>query len=312
MLLRENIPVKYVFGKIRTEIILVTVYASSISLIYHFLHLKEMSIPVAVPTILGTIISLLLAFRSNQAYDRWWEARTLWGAIVNDCRSLSRQVLTFIDVPQEEGQERVLKERIVKRQIAWAYSVSRHLRTQDPLDGLNRFISAEDLQFLRKYNNVPNALAELQGQELREAYKSGYLNEYQQTEMDRTLTRFSNHQGGCERIKNTVFPATYSVYIHISVILFVLLLPFGLLEYLGMLSIPLVIGIACSFFLIEKMAIHLQDPFENRPTDTPTTSICQKIEIDLRQMLKESHEQDLHKFTDPGAASEKSKVYYIL
>ncbi len=312
MLLRENIPIKYVFGKIRTEIILVSIYSIAIGLLYHFLHLTDLSVPIAVPTILGTVISLLLAFRSNQAYDRWWEARMLWGAIVNDCRSISRQALAFIDSEAAPLEEMAMKERMIKRQIAWAYSVSRHLRGQDPLDGLNKFISNDEVHYLKKFNNVPNAITDIQGQELRNALKSGYINQFQQVEMDATLTRFSNHQGGCERIKNTVFPATYSVYIHFSVILFVLMLPFGLLEYFGLLGIPLVIAIACSFFLIEKMAIHLQDPFENRPTDTPTTSICQKIEIDLKQMLRKTHNQDVEKISDPGAASEKSKVYYIL
>jgi putative membrane protein len=170
-------------------------------------------------------------------------------------------------------------------------------------------LSAEDIEHVKRYANIPLGLLELQGADLRSAYKLGWITEYQQVAMDETLTRFSNEMGGCERIKNTVFPATYSVYIHLSVLLFVLLLPFGLIEFFGVIEVPLVIAIASSFFLIENMAIHLQDPFENKPTDTPTTTISRTIERDIKQMLKENYKQE-----EPavGASYNKNKVFYIL
>lgn len=309
MLLKENIPVKYIFGKIKKEVIMVTVYAVLIAIMYNSFHFTRISIPIAVPTILGTVISLLLAFKSNQAYDRWWEARTLWGAIVNDTRSLTRQLLTFVDTPYAEHEQKAFCERVAKRQVAWCHSLSRHLRKEDPLQGLERLISAEDIEHVKRYANIPLGLLELQGADLRSAYKLGWITEYQQVAMDETLTRFSNEMGGCERIKNTVFPATYSVYIHLSVLLFVLLLPFGLIEFFGIVEVPLVIAIASSFFLIENMAIHLQDPFENKPTDTPTTTISRNIERDIKQMLKENYKQE-----EPavGASYNKNKVFYIL
>ncbi|MFD0765703.1 bestrophin family protein [Mucilaginibacter lutimaris] len=309
MLLKENIPVTYIFGKIKKEVLLVTVYSVLIAVMYNTFHFTRISIPIAVPTILGTVISLLLAFKSNQAYDRWWEARTLWGAIVNDTRSLTRQLLTFVDTPYAEGEKKAFCEKMAKRQIAWCYSLSHHLRKENPLQGLERLLSEEDIEHLKRYDNVPVGLLELQAADLRSAYKLGWINEFQQVAMDETLTRFSNEMGGCERIKNTVFPATYSVYIHLSVLLFVLLLPFGLIEFFGVVEVPLVIAIASSFFLIENMAIHLQDPFENKPTDTPTTTISRTIERDIKQMLKESYKQE-----EPagGAAQGKSKVFYIL
>jgi len=309
MLLKENIPIKYIFGKIKNEMIMVTIYAVAIAITYSNFHFTRISIPIAVPTILGTVISLLLAFKSNQAYDRWWEARTIWGAIVNDSRTLTRQLLTFVDTKYGTTEERVFCERMAKRQIAWCYSLSRHLRRQDATKGLEKFISQEDLEYIKKYNNTPLALLELQGADLRNAFKLGWLNEFQQIEIDKTLTRFSNQMGGCERIKNTVFPETYSVYIHFSLVLFIMLLPFGLIEFFGVVEVPVVIAIASSFFLIEKMSIHLQDPFENKPTDTPTTTISENIEKDLKQMLKENYKQD-----EKSAESsfENSKVFYIL
>jgi putative membrane protein len=309
MLLKENIPAKYIFGKIKKEVAMVAVYAILIAIIYNNFHFTRISIPIAVPTILGTVISLLLAFKSNQAYDRWWEARIIWGAIVNDTRTLTRQLLTFIDTPYGEAEQKAFCERVAKRQIAWCYSLSRHLRKQDPLQDLDRLISAGDIKHIKKYDNIPLALLELQGADLRSAFKLGWINEFQQIQIDETLVRFSNSMGGCERIKNTVFPATYSVYIHFSVLLFILLLPFGLIEFFGVVEVPLVIAIASSFFLIENMAIHLQDPFENKPTDTPTTTISRTIERDIKQMLKENFKQEE---VPVGASYNKSKVFYIL
>lgn len=307
MLLKENIPIAYIVGKIRNEVIWVTAYSVFIAIMYNTFHFTRISIPIAVPTILGTVISLLLAFKSNQAYDRWWEARTIWGAIVNDSRSLTRQLLTYVDTKMGTVEERAFCERMANRQIAWSYSLSRHLRKQDPLQGLEKFISSEDLNHIRNYSNVPLGLLELQGHDLRSAYKLGWINEFQQVEMDNTLTRFSNEMGGCERIKNTIFPATYSTYIHFSLILFIMLLPFGLIEFFGIVEVPLVIAIASSFFLIEKMSIHLQDPFENTPTDTPTTAISQTIERDIKQMLKMNYQQE-----EAASVKEKQKMFYIL
>jgi putative membrane protein len=310
MLLKENIPATYVFGKIKKELIMVAIYSSAIYFVHQYYNFKEVSIPLTVPTILGTIISLLLAFRSNQAYDRWWEARILWGAIVNDCRTYARQILTFVDSSYEGEEKWALKERIVKRQIAWCYSLSRHLRKQNAKQSLDAYLSEDDLNTIKNRDNVPVALNELQGHDLRTLHKLGWVNDYQQVAMDETLTRFMNSMGGCERIKNTVFPSTYSVYIHWLVLFFVLLLPFSLIEFFGILQVPLVIAISSAFFLIEKMAIHLQDPFENMPTDTPTTAISRKIEQDLKQMLKDESPKEMEAVVN---AQEKGPaVFYIL
>lgn len=308
MLLKENIPNSYIFGKIKKEIIFLTLYSTVVFIAHTYFSFPGVSIPIAIPGILGTIISLLLAFRSNQAYDRWWEARNLWGRIVNDSRSFARQVLSFIDTSYDETDKREMKERIIKRQIAWCYSVSEHLRGQDTRQSLNRFISEEEKQAISSADHVPLALMDQHANDLRLLLRLNWINEYQQVAMDATLIQFSNSMGGCERIKNTVFPVTYSVYIHFLVLLFVLLLPFGLIEFFGIIQIPLVVAISSSFFLIEKMAINLQDPFENKPTDTPTTSISQKIELNLKQMLKD----ELPKEPETVSATTKSPMFYIL
>ncbi|RPD44660.1 hypothetical protein DNI29_21260 [Hymenobacter sediminis] len=287
MLLKTRIPLSYVFGKIKTEILFVFIYASLIALEDRFLHVMTISLPLSVPMILGTVLSLLLAFKSNQAYDRWWEARIAWGAIVNDSRTLVRQVLCFTEAPYNLEEARLLVERITHRQIAWAYSVGMSLRNNMELDKIQRFIPQNEVAFLAKHDNVPNALLQLHAQDMRYALQEGWINRYQQVEIESTLTRLTDSMGRCERIKNTVFPATYTLYIHFSLFFFVLLLPFALLEVFGMLEILMVVAISSTFFLIEKMAIHLEDPFEGRPTDTPVTAIARTIEKNLRQMIND-------------------------
>lgn len=284
MLLKKNIPFKYVFGKIKYEIIAIAAYATAIAILYNYSHVTRITIPLAIPAILGTVISLLLGFRSNQAYDRWWEARHIWGAIVNDSRSLSRQVMSFTYNNYHSEDVEIFRQRIIRRQIGWCYALGRHLRKQQALKGLEKYIDREELEALKEVENVPSALLDNMGSDLHLALDKGWINSYQQVELDRTLSRLTDAMGKCERIKNTVFPHTYSLYIHLALMLFIALLPFGVIEYFGYVEVPLVVAIAASFLLIEKMAIHLQDPFENKPTDTPMTAIARSIEKNLTQL----------------------------
>lgn len=311
MLLKENIPFKYVFGKIRKEITFVSLYAVLIAVLYNNFHVTRITIPLAVPAILGTVISLLLGFRSNQAYDRWWEARHIWGAIVNDSRTLTRQLLCFTDVEFHGDAVRHLRERFVKRQMAWNYALGKHLRRMNATEGLERFLSRRELEFVSNYTNVPLALLELHARDLNMAKDQGWINQYQQVELDRTLSRLCDSMGKCERIKNTVFPVTYSVYIHFSLLLFIGLLPFAVIEYFGIVEVPIVVAVAACFFLIEKMAIHLQDPFENKPTDTPVTHIANQIEKDLRQMLKDQERNEEQPLIE-GQQEQVSFRFYVL
>lgn len=306
MLLKKGIPLAYIFGKIKYEILAVTVYTLVINVMYYQYGFREISIPLAVPMVLGTVLSLLLAFRSNQAYDRWWEARTVWGAIVNDSRTLTRQLMSLMDAAEESEETRHFRLQFVKRQIAWNYALGQSLRKKDPLKGLERLLSRREINYLSRFDNVPAGLLQMHSRDLKYALRQEWVTPYQQVEIDKTLTRLCDAMGKCERIKNTVFPATYSLYTHFAVIFFILLLPFALIDSLGMMEVPLVAAISASFLLIEKMAVNLQDPFENKPTDTPMTTIARRIERDLFQML------DDVPLPEPEHEPAQVEVYYVL
>lgn len=308
MLIKKNIPWGYILGKIRFEIIMVSLYAISFGLFHQHLNLNHITIPLSIPMIIGTVISLLLAFRSNQAYDRWWEARIIWGAVVNDSRTLVRQMNTFINDPEFTVDAFLFVQRFAKRQAMWCYSLANTLRKTDGLEHSHELLVKEDVEFARRHSHVPNALLSLHGRDIKRAMDDGWLNAFQQVELDRTLTRLCDSMGKCERIKNTVFPTTYGLYINFALYLFIILLPFGLTEYMGSIIVPLLILISACFLFIEKMAIHLQDPFENKPTDTPMTAIASNIERDIRQMVRD--------MDDARAARISSKIaeneFYIL
>jgi len=290
MLLKKKIPVKYVFSNIKFELIFISIYAVIIGVLDENLHIKNISVATGVPMILGTIISLLLAFRSNQAYDRWWEARIIWGAIVNDSRSLSRLILTFIEDNDYSVEKLEFKENFIKRQIAWTYSLGNYLRNKNPLENSAKFLTPKELSHIEQFDHVPNGLLLMHSLDIKKAYENKWINSFQQIEIEKHLSRLCDSMGKCERIKNTVFPTTYSLYINFSLWIFIMLFPFALTSYFGLFEIPLMIAISSALLLVEKMAVQLQDPFENKPTDIPVSAIARSIDRNLRHMLNETPE----------------------
>ena len=255
-------------------------------------HLETLTFPGGLITVFGTVVSLLVAFRTNSSYSRWWEARILWGAIVNDSRSWTRQLLTF---PTDRDGSASIDETIhamALRQVAWCHALARSLRGQDVFQDLPSFLSEEELTGYQGSANLPNALLRRQAEELRKLHACGHLETYAFIELERTLVRLTNHMGGCERIKNTPFPLSYSLMVHLAVYTFVLMLPFGLVDTPAPALALLSITIAFAFLMLERVAIFLQDPFNNGPADTPTLALSRTIEINLKQMLGETEIPD--------------------
>ena len=239
--------------------------------------------PLTIPAFLGTAISILLSFKLSQSYDRWWEARKVWGAIVNDSRSFVIQLQTLIS----KGNEAIIR-KIAFRQIAWCYSLGQSLRGLNPTEHLEKFISTEDLNEINQHNNKPLALLHLHGMDIKQLKINNQLDSFSQVQFDNTLVRLCDAQGKSERIKTTVFPVTYRLFLQAIIYLFVVTLSISLKDVGGFFEIPLLLLISAAFFLLEKSATNMQDPFENRPTDTAMTAIARTIEINIKQLLKET------------------------
>jgi len=240
--------------------------------------------PLAIPAFIGTAISILLSFKISQSYERWWEARKIWGSIVNDSRTLLIQLQSFV----ANGNEDAIK-KIGFRQIAWCYSLGQSLRGFNALDNLQEFISTDELEELKKHINKPLAILALHEKDIKTLKEKSHLDILGQVQLDNTIVRLCEAQGKAERIKNTVFPATYRSFLHTIIYLFVITLSLSFKDIAWHFEVPLLVFISVPFFLLESSAKEMQDPFENRPTDTPITAITRSIEINIKQMLNETN-----------------------
>ena len=289
MLLDNKLPIRFLLGKVKTELIILVLYVILIEILDEYFKIQGLFIPGNIPAILGTAISLILGFRINQSYDRWWEARKIWGAIVNDSRTLMRQTIHFINDPKNTEEVAEFKEEIKRLQQAWCYALARSLRGE-PQEELSRLLTPELLEPLGQTDNIPNHLLKMHSQQLLMAKNSGWINDFNFMLLDQTHTRLCDSMGKAERIRNTVFPRTYSLVVEFLLYLFVILLPFGLIEHIGYMEGPLVLLIAIPFFLLEKSAIHLQNPFAGYQTDIPVLTISATIENNLNKMMDEKAE----------------------
>lgn len=282
MLLNKKIPLSYILRKVRTELIVVTiigVLAYAVTKAFEE-HLPEM--PIAIPAFLGTAISVILSFKLNQSYDRWWEARKIWGSIVNDSRTLLLQLQSFLT----EGSETDIRN-VALRQIGWCYSLGQSLRGLNPLDNLNRYLRDDELSEVTTHRNKPLAILQLNAAHIAQLRRANQLDSFHHVQLNSTIVSLTNSMGMAERIKSTVFPATYRLFLHLFIYLFVITLSISLTDIQGYLEIPLLLIISSAFFLLERTATHLQDPFSNKPTDTAMTAIAATIETNLKQLIRE-------------------------
>lgn len=283
MLLETKIPPLYVFRKVRRDAAYVILIATVTELIVHYGRRHIPDVPATLPAFLGTTISLLLSFKLNQSYDRWWEARKVWGGIVNDSRTLVRQLLTFTN--SGEGEGRAPCDRIARRQIAWCYALGQSLRGLDWKVGATEHLTAEDVADAELHTNKPLALVQQHARDVTELARAGRLTEHLRFSIDETLTRLVDSMGRAERIRSTVFPRTYRMFLHVLLYVFITFLALALAEIEGLWGLLITVVIAIPFFLLEKTATHMQDPFANRPTDISCTAIARTIEINIRQLL---------------------------
>jgi len=292
MLLNKRPPFSYIMNKIWKELIYVSITTLVVYRITSsFAHLIP-EIPLTIPTFLGTAISVILSFKLSQSYDRWWEARKIWGGIVNDSRNLVLQLQSFANNNQE------MIKRIAYRQIAWCYSLGQSLRGQDPVSHVNSYLNDQDIQVLEKHNNKPLGILKLNNTDISQLRDQSELDAFSHVQLNNTMVNLTNWMGMAERIKTTVFPVTYRLFLHMIIYVFVITLSIALRNVAGYFEIPLLLIITSFFFLLESTATYLQDPFSNKPTDTPVTAIARNIEINIKQLLDDTDVPEPHHPTD--------------
>lgn len=251
-------------------------------------------------TVAGVALSILLAFRNNASYERYWEARTLWGRLVNASRTFARQLVVFCQHSPAESdpstgqQPDYCREReqyiteMTYRVMAFANALRHHLRRGDPQLELQELLPAWEMAQLRRMRNVPAGVLMLLGAGLAHARSRRWMDPISLAALDETLTEFAAIQGGCERIKNTPLPPVYTQIGHKVVLLYCALLPFGLVTEVELLTPLLVVVIAFAVLTLSHITLLLEDPFGLRANDLPLTALCRTIEVDLRQALAEA------------------------
>jgi putative membrane protein len=238
----------------------------------------------------GTVIGIIVGFRNASAYARWWEARTLWGAIVNRSRTLARQVLTTMSpgqtaTPGEHAEVAALQQTLVLHQVAYVHALRQQLRGLDPVSTVASILPNEDATEMAREKNLALAIQTKMSAMLVAARRRGWLDEWQWQAIDQSLTSLMDSQGGAERIKNTPMPKQFDFFPRLFVDIYCLLLPIGMVIGLGWYT-PLGSTLVGFMFLaLEKIGRDLEDPFENRVHDVPITAISTTIEINLRQLL---------------------------
>ena len=238
-------------------------------------------------TIIGLALSIFLGFRNTATYDRYWEGRRLWGDLVIACRTLVRQVHTLV-ADRDQPDVPALRRRMVYRAIAFTHALRHHLRDSDPTDDLARLLDGQDVQRVLASTNRPQTLVRCLGEDLGECLARKLIGDPLAVSLDTTLDNFDRILAGCERLKLTPIPFSYTLLLHRTAYLYCFLLPFGLVDTVG-LATPLVVGlVSYTFFGLDALGDEIEEPFGTMPNDLPIMAISRTIEINLREALGES------------------------
>ncbi|WP_188063323.1 bestrophin family protein [Sphingobium sp. KCTC 72723] len=269
--------IKQIIREVWKPLALLFVWDVIVTVTYFLMPFTAPSLPL---TLFGSALVLFLGFRSNSAYQRWWEGRGLWGLMINASRNLARQARNFL--PEEARTE---KRGLVKRQIAYVHALRCQLRRQKPDSDVARFLSKGDADLALARVNVANGILDGTGRRIDEARQRGWIDTIQQAAMEAVLVDIANAQGGMERLKNTPLPVQYRFFPTLFTHLMCILLPIGLVETMG-LATPLGSTLAGLMFLaVLAIGDDLVDPFDNSPHDLPLSAMCRTIEIDLLQAI---------------------------
>ncbi|HEY7303053.1 MAG TPA: bestrophin family ion channel [Bryobacteraceae bacterium] len=251
--------------------------------------LKPIPLPDITLSVLGAALGVLLAFRTNSAYGRWWEARQLWGRLVNNSRSLARQAVSFTRCGSDEPEPAPspFARKLIFTQIAYVHALRCALRNQQPWDDIKEFLESGLIPGLREQQNVAAALLQQMSLCVTEAARAGFITEWRLQRMDTTLSELTDVQGGCERIKNTPMPRQYDYYPELFVKAYCLLMPAVLVQEIGWLTPIVTVLVSFVLLVLNRIGKNLEDPFENSVYGMPMTALSRTIEINLLQALAE-------------------------
>lgn len=279
MLIAQNIRLSRVLIDTWKVDIIMIISCTAAYFVREYLIAYHFQISTIIPTVLGTAIAFFIGFNNNQAYDRWWEARKIWGAIVNDSRSFARNMINFVD-------DKETAKRMVCRHISFIYALKANLRgTVDEI--YTKYLTEHDKLEVLKHSNTHNAILNIQAMELQKLYKENKIDGFKFMEINETLVKLTDSMGGCERIKNTIFPTTYSYLTKVFIWLFVVTFTLVISQDMGYWSIFMGWLIGFVFVSTQINGMRLVNPFNINASGLPLNNIARTIEINLLQMINE-------------------------
>jgi putative membrane protein len=265
----------------------------------------HLSLTVTPFLITGLPLGIILGFRNSSSYDRFWEGRKLWGALVNSSRTWARQVEAWVapnpradhaanaksrEAPAEdEAAISAFRRDLVCRQVAFVHAMRMLLRRETDWDELREFLPQDELTALRDEASPPAAILHGLGQQLARANAKGWLRTRHVSMLEGTLTSLTDILGGCERIKNTPTPLSYLIFIHRAVAVYAVLLPFGLADTIHALTPLVVFFISYAFFSLDAIGDELDDPFQSSDNTLPIATLARNIEIYAKRRLGDTN-----------------------
>lgn len=305
------------------NLIIFTLISSGAVLLYQHLECDWIAIPFLPVSLLGTATAFYIGFKNNSSYDRLWEARRLWGGLVNDSRSWAFSIRDYLGNqfrPEALSASEIetWKRKLIYRQIAYVNALRVQLRkTQvwehnkwyndlyrakmlehfgptELKESIESFIDSEELARASKSQNPALYLMSEQSKDLEKLRQMNVIEDFRHIDLQKLIQNFLNHQGGCERIKNFPFPRQYAYFSGVFVWIFVIMLPFSLLrsfseigEHYVWMVVPM--SVLTSWFLLtmELVGDYSENPFESLINDVPVSTMCRNIEIDLKEILGE-------------------------
>lgn len=278
--------IKYIFTFHKSDsfrslfpfVILIAVYSGSIAYLeieYFELpedsHVRNLSV---IHSTLGFVISLLLAYRINSAYDRWWEGRKLWGALVNNSRNLAIKLSVILN----DEKDLVYFRKLIP---SYASMLDKHLKDEET----SRLLFDDVDLTINHHKHRPNQIAKMLFQKINDLYGMHKISGDQLIILNTEIQSFTDICGACERIKNTPIPYSYSAFIKKFIFLFILTLPFAYVFTLGYYVIPVISFIFYVLASIELIAEEIEEPFGNDDNDLPITKIAQNIKKHVEEIL---------------------------
>lgn len=232
-------------------------------------------IPPIGHTLVGTALGLVLVFRNNASYDRWWEGRKQWGGIVNASRNLARQARSY------GGDLKTLSPLI----CAFPCALKHQLRSEPSHEEVTRFVGYDNNKIIQQHKNPALALNLAMSNWVNRMTHSGRINEAQAHRMEEQIGKLMDCQGACERILNTPVPFAHAIHVRQLLLVYLLTLPLVLIPILSWASIPTIFFISLGLLGIEEAGVEIEDPFGHDPNDLPLTKICNVIERDVVSTL---------------------------